>query len=120
MNSNKEVNKSNNRKNYLKRYRIINREKHKLIQENSRLKKDYGITLEEKIILINKQNNTCKICKTSFKEINSKQIHLDHDYKTGKIRGILCHHCNFLIENSKENINILKNTINYLENNNDL
>lgn len=40
---------------------------------------------------------------------------IDHDHKTGKIRGLLCGFCNKAIGLLKENINILRNAIHYLE-----
>jgi hypothetical protein len=65
---------------------------------NSNLKK-YGITNEEYLILLEKQNFLCKIC--GIPSVNAPGIGassgilcVDHDHKTQKIRGLLCSRCN--------------------------
>jgi len=70
------------------------RNKHKHINKvrNYHLLSKYGITLQEKLKMINDQENKCKICNENFK--SSRSTHLDHNHKTGEIRGILCHVCN--------------------------
>jgi hypothetical protein len=75
----------------------------------------YNITPEmyQKMILI--QNNCCAICNCSFVGMKPRRIHIDHDHKTGKIRGILCQKCNHIIGNALDNVLILKKTIKYLE-----
>jgi hypothetical protein len=50
------------------------------------------IKIVEKQKMIFNQNNKCLICSDLFK--NTRKIHADHNHKTGKIRGILCFHCN--------------------------
>ena len=66
------------------------------------------------------QEPMCKICgKTVHKAPeNSKdkqdQAVIDHDHKTGKLRGLLCHQCNVGIGNFKDDVNILMNAILYL------
>jgi hypothetical protein len=77
--------------------------------KNSRLKYNFGITLEEYQKLLEKQNNKCKICN------NVEKLVVDHNHLTGKIRGLLCSTCNSGIGMLKENVSILKNAIIYLE-----
>jgi hypothetical protein len=62
-------------------------------------------------LFIKKQNNKCAICgKPQFK----KRLSIDHNHKTDKIRGLLCNNCNILIGFAKDDIEILKEAINYL------
>jgi len=68
-------------------------------ERNCRLKKQhrswhlkrYGLTLEQVDEILFKQNHKCAICDRSLKEMNRN---IDHDHRTGKVRGILCHRCN--------------------------
>ena len=77
-----------------------------------RLKNSYGMTLEEKEALLKSQNNKCKICKD---ELQGKKLHIDHCHTTGKIRAILCHHCNTGLGLFKESPELLTKAIEYLE-----
>lgn len=95
-----------------KQYRIDNKEKIK----NSIIKRKYGIPLEEYNIIFNKQEGRCAICGIHQNEM-SKTLHIDHDHKTGRIRGLLCGNCNLLIGNADDNITTLESAINYLRQN---
>ena len=53
----------------------------------------------------------CEICG------NSVRICLDHDHKTGKFRGWICHNCNTALGHAKDNIETLQGLINYLKQN---
>lgn len=60
--------------------------------KNIDLKRTYGITLEDYNRMRERQNGVCKICK---KPPNGKRpLAVDHDHKTGVIRGLLCYGCN--------------------------
>jgi hypothetical protein len=83
---------------------------------NRKLKKSghsTSITLEHFNHLLEIQDTKCEICKEDL-----LQPHIDHNHTTGKVRSLICHHCNILIGMSKENINILNNAIQYLEHHN--
>jgi hypothetical protein len=62
------------------------------------LKKKYGMTPEQFNEMFEKQGRVCALCRTD--EHGRGGVHkesrwnVDHDHETGKIRGILCHHCN--------------------------
>jgi hypothetical protein len=81
------------------------------------IKYKYGITIEEYNSLINIQNHICPICTEIF-DLDFKSMKtpcIDHDHKTGKIRGILCRSCNIALGHTKEDIQRLKNLILYIE-----
>lgn len=90
-----------------KKYRLKN--KKKLL--NQRYLKNYGITTDEKMNLLKQQKGCCEICKN---KVNMVSGHIDHNYKTGKVRGILCKKCNTAIGLFKDNLNNLKKAIEYL------
>jgi hypothetical protein len=77
----------------------------------------YNITGPERARLLESQFSQCKLCKLSIEfDGTAKQYSacVDHDHKTGKVRGILCGNCNTWI-GFLENRNIdLKDAIDYL------
>ena len=59
----------------------------------------------------------CQICKvdlTKFKRGDTVQC-IDHDHKTGRIRGVLCGRCNKGLGHFKDSLEILREAIKYLE-----
>jgi hypothetical protein len=75
------------------------------------LHKRYGITKEKFDKMVAEQGNRCKICEKVF----TKTPHLDHDHKEGKIRGLLCQYCNWMLGNAGDSVTVLMNAIKYLE-----
>ena len=76
------------------RYTKRHPDRRKRIMKNNNLKKNYGITLEQYNVLVIKQNNKCAICGSDNR---GKDLFVDHNHITGKIRGLLCSTCNFAI-----------------------
>lgn len=70
------------------------------------------ITEEEYRILVKEQDNKCALCRTSPK--TRRVLCLDHDHKTGKVRGLLCNDCNIGLGKFKDNVEILAKSIVYL------
>lgn len=52
----------------------------------------YGISMEEYLSMLAKQENRCQICTREFGE--DLIPHIDHDHDSGWVRGILCQKCN--------------------------
>jgi hypothetical protein len=82
-----------------------------------RLRYNYGISLEDYNLLLMNQQHSCKICGKEFQLDNPHDIHVDHDYTTGKVRGLLCQKCNMAIGLFNDDINKLLTAIKYLEDN---
>lgn len=84
-----------------------------------RLKKHYGITTEQKKQMFEQQGHCCAICKSksSGRLIKGKEAvwNIDHDHETGKVRGILCIHCNTALGIAKESIERLYAMIDYIK-----
>lgn len=74
------------------------------------LKTTYGLTPEQYESLYSDSNGRCYICK----EEKEYYLHVDHNHKTGEVRGLLCNHCNRGIGMLKENIDILESAIKYI------
>ncbi len=87
------------------------------IDKNIKLKKAYGITLDQYNEMLSKQEGKCMICKSNnngFYNKKPKAFAVDHCHTTGKIRGLLCSDCNTGIGLLKDNIDLLNNAIKYL------
>jgi hypothetical protein len=88
--------------------------KNKVTVKNRMLKKSYNIELHEYENLSNKQNNCCAICEVHQSNL-TKSLAVDHDHKTGKIRGLLCGNCNTALGLLKENVELYQKSIIYIE-----
>ncbi|MDE1867447.1 MAG: endonuclease VII domain-containing protein [Thaumarchaeota archaeon] len=113
-----------------KKYREENREalaekgreytqKNKDKIQSKKRESSYGLSKEKYDLLVKKQENKCLICNEVETAKNQrgeiKPLAVDHCHSTGIIRGLLCHKCNSLLGFSKDNIEILKKAISYLE-----
>ena len=84
------------------------------IYRKYRLKKTYGIDVNEYEKLFKKQNGKCAICEGKpGGRWNTFMI--DHNHSTGFIRGLLCLKCNRAIGLIKDDIQIAKKIIKYLK-----
>jgi len=54
---------------------------------------NYGITIEQYKKLFKIQKGCCAICGRN-QLVFKNRLHVDHDHKTNKIRGLLCPGCN--------------------------
>ena len=57
------------------------------------IKSRFGITPEDYDIMYAEQQGCCLICNRHQSELPTK-LAVDHDHKTGNIRGLLCRGCN--------------------------
>jgi len=60
------------------------------------------------------QGNLCAICGTDTPG-GKGQFHADHDHETNQPRGVLCHNCNIALGNFRDNPEILRAAVEYLE-----
>lgn len=73
-----------------KLWKAKNKHKTYIYDRRKRLKKNYGLTLDDYNTMLLKQNNKCLICGEKAK----KALAIDHCHSTNKIRGLLCGKCN--------------------------
>lgn len=106
-NINKESIKLRSSKNY-----TFNKESILLKTKTYAYKSNYNITLEEFKQKLVEQGNKCLGCNKTFTD--KGDACLDHNHKTGKVRGILCRNCNWALGHANDDINILKKIIIYL------
>ena len=82
-------------------------------QKEKNMLRNYGITLEQYDKMLEEQDGKCKICKTETPGGRGR-FNIDHDHVTGKIRGLLCFHCNMVLGQVKDDIKILTSMTQYL------
>jgi 23S rRNA G2445 N2-methylase RlmL len=63
------------------------------LAKNNQLKSTYKISIEEYEQKLKKQNYCCAICNRHRDEFK-RNLSVDHDHKTGKVRSLLCIICN--------------------------
>jgi len=83
-------------------------------QYKSQLNRRYGLTKDQYEELLLKHLGKCAICKTDPLQTGGKRLAIDHCHETGKIRGLLCASCNRAIGMLKDNTDVLKKAIQYL------
>jgi len=83
---------------------------------NNYLKRTYGIDDNEYREILASQDGGCWICgkKGDQKSNGIKMLAVDHEKKSGKIRGILCENCNRGIGLFNDRVDLLERAIEYL------
>lgn len=85
---------------------------------NCYLVRTYGITSEQYEVMFDAQNGKCAIClkeeDTLLSSGKNKSFAVDHNHKTGQIRGLLCENCNRAIGLLKEDTELLTRAIQYI------
>ncbi len=78
----------------------------------------YSIPICKYKEMLKSQGGVCAICgKGEQRKYKGKVIRLsiDHNHKTGKMRGLLCHNCNVGIGHFSDSIEFLLKAITYLK-----
>jgi len=70
----------------------MNRQQQRQRWREQKLKARYGITPSDINFYLLLQNHKCGICGAGFSKFNPPVV--DHNHKTGKIRGLLDSSCN--------------------------
>jgi len=94
-----------------KRNKEKRREKNKILHKWWFLRKMHNMSKEDFEYLFQNQNGKCAICNSNL----SSKICVDHNHKTGKVRGLLCNTCNMSLGGFEDNEDLLKKAIKYLK-----
>ena len=81
------------------------------------LRNKYGITIEQMVAAMEKQNHGCAICGYSDTSNPRYFPYVDHCHTTGKFRGVLCATCNTGLGLFKDSSELLKTAALYIEDN---
>lgn len=80
--------------------------------------KRYGITEQEYDTLYLTQDGKCAVCGKDNSGATQggkrKRMYVDHDHKTGKVRGLLCSNCNMALGFVHDNPELLIKLVEYL------
>jgi len=79
---------------------------------NQNLKHKFGMTLADYDSMLDQQGGICAIC--SSEEPKGKRFSVDHNHKTGEVRGLLCNPCNVAIGLLKDSPDVLESAKEYL------
>lgn len=83
-----------------------------------KLRKAYGISLEEYEQMFLTQGGKCKICGDSKElrpENKTEGLYVDHCHSTNIVRGLLCSRCNAGLGQFRDNPVFLKSAMEYLD-----
>ena len=80
------------------------------------LQAKYGLTLEEFGYLMERIDGICPCCgcELTLNQQGASSCHIDHDHKTGELRGLLCHSCNLALGYVNDSIAVLQKLIRYI------
>lgn len=82
--------------------------------KNARLMATYGISISEYFSMYEKQNHRCAICGLEHELGGKMGLAVDHCHSSGKVRELLCAHCNQALGKFNDDVVLLQNAIAYL------
>lgn len=82
------------------------------VRMETRLQRLFSLSTDEYYGILEYQARKCAICRYS----SDKLLHVDHDHKTGKIRGLICWLCNRGLSYFRDNPERFKAAAEYLLN----
>ena len=76
--------------------------------------KTYGITADQYWSLFRYQGGKCFICQRATGK--RRRLSVDHDHKTGRVRGLLCNPCNRdVLGHLRDSVAALERAVTYLK-----
>lgn len=93
----------------VRRYRA----KYKEVMRLDHYRRKYGLTLDDAREILRQQGWRCAICLKSMPDL-ARNVNVDHDHSTGKVRGMLCDMCNKGLGALADSTLILEAAIAYL------
>ena len=107
------------------RWRIDNPERYKtaktkaLVRERAYYRqRKYGLSAADYQAMVEAQNGVCALClrpeTVKSRSGYVRPLGVDHDHVTGRIRGLLCHHCNAGLGHFNDDPEVLNRLVAYL------
>src|SRR6202453_4619641 len=106
-------------KEYAKRYQREYRQLHPDRVKKYEMKRYFGLPPGEHEAMVEAQSGVCAICLLAETACDSKgkarSLAVDHDHKTGNVRGLLCSNCHTSLGGFKDSPTFLRCAANYVE-----
>jgi len=87
---------------------------HPEVNWRSKLKTNYGMTMEDYDAMLQAQDNKCAICGRDQADV-TKRFAVDHDHDTSRVRALLCYNCNHGLADFGDSIVRLQQAVTYLK-----
>lgn len=91
--------------------RALNPAKYARAARERTFKRKYGITLAEFDAMLVGQRYRCRIC---MEQLTADATHVDHDHRSGVVRGLLCTNCNLGLGHFRDDPQRLRMALAYL------
>ncbi len=99
-----------------KDWRLANAERLPAVKRGAYIKRKYGISPEQYAEMLGKQGGRCAICGgLEPGGFGGQSFAVDHDHVTLKVRGLLCFSCNTGLGHFKDNAELLRRALEYLD-----
>lgn len=98
---------------YMRQWHAKNPTKYSEYARKRYLRSEYGLTPAQYQAMVEQQDGKCAICLRAPR--GRLPLHVDHSHSDGKIRGLLCSHCNAALGQMRDDVGVLKAAIQYLE-----
>lgn len=76
------------------------------------LKTLYGLSLDDYQTMLDRQDGACALC---LKKPGQRNLSVDHDHETGRVRGLLCQKCNRMLGGFEGSVEVLGRTVAYMQ-----
>lgn len=75
----------------------------------------YGLSVDAYYAFMRRQGGRCAICLVDLSwDVGGRKPHIDHDHRTGKVRGVLCVACNTGLGSLGDTVDRLRRAYEYL------
>lgn len=91
--------------------RAANPQRHARASRRWTIRTKYGISEEQFDRILANQEGQCRVCWTLLYPANTN---IDHDHKSGRVRGLLCFNCNVAIGHFRDNPALMERAAGYI------
>src|SRR5262245_15570650 len=84
-------------------------------RRDSLLRNTFGISLDDYNRMLAEIDGRCPLCGCTEAESRNDVFDVDHCHNTDKVRGLLCHRCNWALGILGDNPTLLRRAADYLE-----